>query len=295
MMHRESRGQGGRVLALFFWLFAFVASPALAEAPPQLRPLEEQLAAMNLSQSGDVGIAALDLRSGELVSVKGNVPFPMASTVKIAIAANYLVQVEHGRRSLDDRIRGQSAARLMEAMIVHSDNRATDVLLRDLGGPGLIQQWLAQNNVTGLRIDRNIADLLRSRRDLYDVRDSSTPTAMVELLKKIDDGSMLQPSSRSYLLGLMARCQTGKNRIRGLLPYGTFVQNKTGTLSGLTTDVGFMTLPDGRRLAVAFFARHGSNRPGRIAVAARAVYDGFTRMVRSTLTPGYGYFRTANE
>jgi beta-lactamase class A len=295
MMHHESRGQAKRVLALFFWLFAFIASPALAEAPPQLRPLEQQLAAMNLTGSGDVGIAALDLRSGELVSVKGNVPFPMASTVKIAIAANYLAQVENGRRSLDDKIRGQSAARLMEAMIIHSDNHATDVLLRDLGGPGLVQQWLAQNNVKGLRIDRNIADLLRSKRDLYDVRDSSTPTAMVELLKKIDDGSMLQPSSRSYLLGLMARCQTGKNRIRGLLPSGTFVQNKTGTLSGLTTDVGFMTLPDGRRLAVAFFARHGSNRPGTIAVAARAVYDGFTRMVRGALTPGYGYFRTANE
>ena len=295
MMHHESRGQGAPFLALFFWLFAFIASPALAEAPPQLRPLEQQLAAMNVSRSGDVGIAALDLRSGELVTVKGNVPFPMASTVKIAVAANYLAQVEHGRRSLDDRIDGRSARSLMEAMIIRSDNHATDVLIRDLGGPDTLQRWLNQHGISGLRIDRNIAQLLRAKRDLYDIRDSSTPTAMVELLKRVDNGSLLNKSSRDYLLDLMARCQTGKNRMRGLLPYGAFVQNKTGTLSGLTTDVGFITLPDGRRLAVAFFARYGSNRPGTIAVAARAVYDGFTRMVRSALTPGYGYFRTANE
>ena len=290
----DSRGQGIRVLAILFWLLALVGTPALAESPAQLRPLEQRLAALNFTGSGDVGIAALDLNSGELVTVKGNVPFPMASTVKIAVAANYLAQVEHGRRSLDDRIGGRSARSLMEAMIIRSDNHATDVLIRDLGGPDTLQSWLNQQGISGLRIDRNIAQLLRSKRDLYDVRDSSTPAAMVELLKRVDNGSLLNASSRAYLLGLMARCQTGKNRIRGLLPYGTFVQNKTGTLSGLTTDVGFITLPDGRRLAVAFFARHGTNRANTIAWAARSIYDGFTRMVRGALVPGYGYLKAAN-
>jgi beta-lactamase class A len=40
--------------------------------------------------------------------------------------------------------------------------------------------------------------------------------------------------------------------------------------------VGFITLPDGRRIAVAFFARGGTNRPRTIAEAARAIYYGFT-------------------
>lgn len=284
-MNKSGRRIG--VPAIFFWLLAFAAQPSLAEAPLALRPLEQQLAALNLAGSGDVGIAALDLRSGEMVSIKGDEPFPMASTVKIAIAANYLVQVEHGRRSLNDTIRGQSARRLLEAMIIRSDNHATDVLLANLGGPDLVQQWLNQNGVRGLRIDRNIAQLLRDRRDLRDVRDSSTPRAMVELLRRIDNGTLLAASSQSYLLDLMARCMTGKNRIRGLLPFGTAVQNKTGTLSGLTTDVGFITLPDGRRVAVALFARHGANRSSTIAWAARAIYDGFTRVVRGAFTPAY--------
>ena len=262
-----------RFKAFVLWSLALAATPAWAEAPPRLQPLERQLSW--LVSGSDVGIAALDLRSGEMVSVHGDDPFPMASTVKVAIAANYLAQVEHGRRTLDDPIGGQTARALMEAMIIHSDNYATDLLLRNLGGPKTVQNWFAQQGITGMRIDRNIAQLLAARRDLDDVRDSSTPRAMVELLRSLDSGKLLQPQSRSYLLSLMARCMTGRNRMRDLLPPGTKVEHKTGTLNGLTSDVGFMTLPDGRRLAVAFFARRGTNRPYTIAQAARAVYDGF--------------------
>jgi len=199
----------------------------------------------------------------------------MASTVKVAIAAQYLAQVEHGRRSLDTIIAGRPARRHLEAMIIRSDNPATDIILRDLGGPAKVQQWLAQNQLSGVRVDRSIARLLSDRRDLRDRRDSATPKAMVTLLQQLDSGKLLRPSSRSYLLSLMARCQTGKNRMRALLPSGTPVEHKTGTLNGLTTDVGFITLPDGRRLAIALFARYGSNRPSVLAAAARKIYDGF--------------------
>jgi beta-lactamase class A len=277
-----------RLIGFLFWLLAFAASPALAEASPGLQFLEARLASLGNSSPGNIGMAALDLKTGELVSIYGDEPFPMASTVKVAIAANYLAQVEHGRRTLNDRIAGASASSLMDRMLIHSDNRATDLLLHNLGGPRMVQAWLDQNNVSGLRIDRSIAGLLAAKRDLRDVRDSSTPKAMVELLRRIDSGKLLQPWSRSYLLGVMAKCATGKNRMRALLPAGTRVEHKTGTLSGYTSDVGFITLPDGRRLAVAFFARAGANRPLTIAQAARAVYDGFMNAFRPPFTTGYG-------
>ena len=275
---------GLRLASILCWLLAAISQPAWASSSPGLRSLEYQLAALVAASPGDVGVAALDLKSGEMVSINGDEPFPMASVVKVAIAANYLAQVENGRRTMSDTIGGRSATRLMEAMLIHSDNNATDLLLRDLGGPGTVQAWLTQNGIAGLRIDRNIARLLSDRRDLRDLRDSSTPRAMVDLLKRLDGGSMLKPWSRSYLLDLMGRCMTGKNRIRGLLPFGAKVANKTGTLSGLTTDVGFITLPDGRRLAVAFFARGGTNRPSTIARAARAIYDGFATAFRTPFT-----------
>ena len=276
-----------RIIAILCWLLAFGAQPALAKTSPSLQAVEYQLASIVAQTPGDVGVAALDLRSGEVVSVNGDEPFPMASTVKIAIAANYLAQVEHGRRTLDDSIKGRSARKLMEAMIIRSDNHATDVLLADLGGPVTVQAWLTANSLSGLRIDRSIAQLLRAKRDLRDIRDSSTPEAMVELLRRLDRGKLIGPASRAHLLGLMARCNTGKNRIRGMLPAGTWVENKTGTLSGLTTDVGFITLPDGRRIAVAFFARGGTNRPSAIARAARTIYDGFAWAFRGPFAGAY--------
>src|SRR5215212_9485608 len=268
-----------RRFALLLALLAFVAQPAAAASSPSLTGLEQQLSYLVANKSTDVGIAALDLTTGESISVKGSTPFPMASTVKVAVAALYLAHVDHGQRSLDDTISGQSARSLMSRMLIHSDNRATDILMRDVGGPGALHNWLQQNGIKGLRVDRTIAQLLSDKRDLWDRRDSSTPTAMVELLRRIYRAELINPQSRNYLLDLMAQCKTGKNRMRALLPYGTPVEHKTGTLTGLTDDIGFITLPDGRRIAVAVFARGGTNRPRTIAQAARAIYDGFTRVL----------------
>jgi len=268
-----------RTLKYLLALAVFAAQPAWAASSPSLYSLEQQLQSLVANRSADVGIAALDLTSGEIVSIQGDRPFPMASTVKVAVAALYLAQVDHGRRSLDDMINGLSARSLMQRMMIHSDNRATDLLLNDLGGPRALHDWLQANGLTGLRVDRTIARLLSDRRDLWDVRDSSTPTAMVRLLQRIYRAELIKPESRNYLLRLMAQCQTGRNRLKALLPFGTPVEHKTGTLNGLTDDVGFITLPDGRRIAIAVFARGGSNRPRTIAEAARTIYDGFSRLL----------------
>jgi beta-lactamase class A len=278
-----------RFIAVFLSLLTLAWQPANAASSPQLTSLEQQLRSVVGSASSNVGIAALDLATGETVDINGDMRFPMASTVKVAVAAAYLSQVDHGRRSLDDRISGQSAASLMQRMLIHSDNRATDILIRDLGGPKGVQDWLRFQGFTNIRVDRTIARLLSDRRDLWDNRDSSTPLAMVELLRKLDKGNVLKPQSRSYLLDVMARCQTGKNRIRGLLPWGTRVEHKTGTLNGYTSDVGFITLSNGHRIAVAMFARGGSDRPKTIAEAARTIYDGFTRLFTwPALAPSFG-------
>ena len=180
------------------WLILSVllglSSPAMADAPTHLRSLEQQLRSIEAANPGNVGIAALDLSSGDMVSVRGDEPFPMASMVKVAIAAQYLAQVELGRRSLDTMIGGLPARRHLEAMIIKSNNPSTDAILRDLGGPAKVQQWLSHNQVSGVRVDRSIARLLADRRDLRDRRDSATPKAMVSLLQRIDSGTLLKPT-----------------------------------------------------------------------------------------------------
>ena len=125
----------------------------------------------------------------------------MASTVKVAVAALYLAQVDHGRRSLDDTINGQPARSLMARMLIHSDNRATDILLERPWRTGpRSTAGCKHNGVTGLRVDRTIAQLLSNKRDLWDRRDSSTPMAMVDLLRRIYKAELIKPESRDYLL-----------------------------------------------------------------------------------------------
>lgn len=260
-----------------------VPAPAAASSP-ELIGLERQLSTLVAQRSGEYGIAALDLRDGSTVAVNGNIPFPMASTVKLAIAAAFLSNVDQGRRSLGDMIAGRPAAKLMELMIVRSDNHAADQLLAAVGGPVTVQQWLWSQRITGIRIDRTIAQLLREHGHLADSRDVATPIAMVTLLNRLDNGGVLSPQSRTFLIGLMRRCETGTHRIRAMLPAGTLVEDKTGTLDGVTNDVGFINMPDGRRVAIAVFARGGRDRQPVIAAVSRMIYDRFADTVRNAVS-----------
>jgi beta-lactamase class A len=76
---------------------------------------------------------------------------------------------------------------------------------------------------------------------------------------------------------------TGPNRLRAGLPAGTVLAHKTGTSGELngnaaaTNDIGLITLPDGRRLAVAVFVTDARaneiTRDRVIARIGRAAYD----------------------
>ncbi|WP_258044913.1 serine hydrolase [Sphingomonas citricola] len=258
--------------------------PAQAMASSSdLRALENELRNLVSGRSGEYGVAALDLRDGASVAVNGDMPFAMASTVKLAIAAAFLADVDAGRRSLDDVVGGRRASDAMELMIVRSDNHAADQLLAAVGGPAVIQGWLNAHGFAGIRVDRTIAQLLRERGHLADVKDVATPTAMVALLSRLEDATVLTARSSGYLFGLMRRCMTGTRRIRALLPPGTTVEDKTGTLDGVTNDVGFITMPDGHRVAIAIFARGGRDRQPGIAAIARLVYDRFADSTRNAL------------
>ena len=70
-----------RLLVLLAVLLG-LASPVAAETPLHLKSLERQLRFLEAANPGNVGIAALDLSSGDMVSVHGDEPFPMASVVK---------------------------------------------------------------------------------------------------------------------------------------------------------------------------------------------------------------------
>ena len=100
---------------------------------------------------------------------------------------------------------------------------------------------------------------------------------MLELLLTIDSGKVLSKKSREFLLATMSRTRTGAGRLKGLLPKGTPVAHKTGTVGGVANDVGFVTLPDGRRFAIVVFTKSSTtsdaDRDRAIAEVTRTLYD----------------------
>jgi len=266
---------------------------------------EQQLAGLAEASRGRIGVAALDLATGRTVDVLGDQRFPMASTSKIAIAAAFLEGVDQGRWSLTSEypllmpVRSapfsstvapvrpgtyMSARSLIEAMITRSNNYATDALLKVVGGPSAVNDWVRRAGVDDWHIDRDIATLVRddgavNPATVIDSRDSATPLAMVRLLAEIHNGKMLSPASREVLLGAMSRCVTGKRRIPALLPAGATVLHKTGSLNNTSSDVGIIKAPDGRAYAVAIYVTGQGTRlerENRIASIARALYQGYS-------------------
>ncbi|WP_116810523.1 class A beta-lactamase [Steroidobacter cummioxidans] len=204
-----------------------------------------------------------------------------------------------------------SVQNLLELMLTLSDNTATDVLTRLAGGPQAATAWVRKQGIEDQRIDRDTATLLRDFFNLppgpfnqileealkqdpnleergnhpnaafdNDVRDTSTPTAMAQLLTKIFNQQALSVSSTKVLIDIMQRCRTGTGRLPGRMPAGTVIAHKTGTVGGTVNDVGVMTLPDGKsQIVIAVFIK-ASDQPMEerervIAEIARSVRDHF--------------------
>jgi beta-lactamase class A len=267
--------------------------------------LDAQLAAQADPSQGRIGVAAINLSTGQTTTVLGDTPFPMASTSKIAIAATFLAGVDDGRFSLDASYplmvpvkskkfsttvapvrKGpmMSGRQLIERALIYSDNAATDALLAVVGGPTAVNRWMRSTGNSGMRIDRDIATLVRDDGEynpatMIDERDSATPLAMARMLSGLYQGRWLSGDSRAFLISTMERCQTGKRRMRALLPSDARIAHKTGTLSNTASDVGLVRTPDGQVYAIAVYVTGQGGHAGRdakIAAISRTIYDGYS-------------------
>jgi beta-lactamase class A len=206
-----------------------------------------------------------------------------------------------------------SVANLLELMLTQSNNNATDRIIALAGGPTAVTAWLRSIGIRDIRVDNNVNDLLnkfygfppgspstktflarwrteeeRERAAGYskpefdeNPEDTATPGAMAQLLGLLFAGPVLSAHSSCFLRAVMTRCQTGLARIRGRLPPGAVVADKTGTVGGTVNDVGIIELPGDRgQVAIAVFTKKSSilsftARERFIAEISRSAYDYF--------------------
>jgi beta-lactamase class A len=266
--------------------------------------LSTQLATIAATAGGPTGAAVLLLETGEHASWRGRERFPMQSVYKFPIAMAVLHQVDAGKLALDrpvhidarevvppglhspirDRFPDGGTLPLREVLryaVSESDGTASDVLLRLAGGPAPVTAYLEGLGVRGVRVVTTEMEMSRGQRVQY--RNWAQPDEMVALLRAFHQGRGLSTGSAALLREWMTDTLTGPNRLKGMLPESAVVAHKTGTsgtvrgFTAATNDVGIVTLPDGRHLAIAVFVSDSraaiDTREGAIARIARAAWD----------------------
>ena len=246
------------------------------------------LAALERRHGGRLGVSILDTGSGRRATHRGGERFLMCSTFKLLAVAAVLARVDRGAERLDRRIvfgrnvllshapvtrvrvgpPGMSVAELCDAAITVSDNTAANLLLASVGGPAAVTAFVRGLGDAVTRLDRIEPDL--NAGGPGDLRDTTTPDAMLGTLQELLLGPALADGSRGRLLAWLRACSTGNGRLRAGVPAGWVVGDKTGSGShGETNDVAILFPPRREPLLVtAYYAGSSADAASRSAVLA---------------------------
>ena len=277
---------------------------------------------------GRTGIAVQRIDGGWMTGKRLGEWFPQQSVSKMWVALTVFDQVDSGKLRLDQKVRittadlalfhqpirervlangavEETVLSLLEQSITSSDNTANDSLLRTVGGPEAVRNFimrkqlgrirfgpgerLLQSQIAGMSWQQDYslgrrfytarAEIPYERRkaalDAYlaDPIDGASPDAIANALSLLARGELLSAASTRTLLAMMERTKSGPNRLKAGVPAGWRFGHKTGTgqvLDPVSTgynDIGIMTAPDGTRYAVVvMIASTTSGVPERMAM-----------------------------
>lgn len=270
----------------------------------ELRKQIEQIAA---AAKGRVGVAAEVLETGQAISLNPHEHFPMQSVYKLPIGMAVLAQVDNGKLTLDQLVRveksdfvhsGQrspirdknpngvelSLRELLRYAVSESDGTASDVLLK-LVGVDAVTRYLNELGINEIIIANSEKEIGQDWETQY--RNWASPAASIQLLRSLQERRGISEASQQLLFKFMIETPTSPTRLKGLLPKTAVVAHKTGSSGGnngitaATNDIGIVTLPNGRHLAIAVYVSDSPadlvTREKVIAQIAKAIWDSVTR------------------
>jgi beta-lactamase class A len=278
-MHSRRELLAGAIAAAIAAAMASAASAASADGA--LKRIRERV-------GGRLGVHALDSQSGKRWGLDENSRYAMASTFKLPLAAALLWQVDRKAFTLDHTLvieakdllpnspavdaklaAGEDAMTIRDlcrAVVTQSDNAAANVLLDGIGGPSALTAFFRTIGDESSRLDRQEPAL--NQNVPGDVRDTTTPRAMVDSMLKIFTQDVLSIPSRALLIEWMVASRTGMDRVRAGLPRAWNPGDKTGTgENGAFNDL-VVAYPLGRRpVFVAVYMSESKLAPKELAAA----------------------------
>ncbi|ONI82964.1 class A beta-lactamase [Actinosynnema sp. ALI-1.44] len=257
---------------------AACTSPGTPAPPPSPLPSttppvpDEHLVALERKYDARLGVFALNTSTGASLAHRADERFAFCSTFKGLAAAAVLHR--NPMSHLDTLVRyakqdllksgvvtsqhvatGMTIRDLCDAAVRHSDGTAGNLLLRDLGGPQQLTEYLRGLGDTVTRMDRTEPAIVEATPG--DPRDTSTPRSLGTSYQKIVLGDALTEDKRAFLRDLMERpaTQAGAQRVRAGLPKDWRVADKTGTGDyGTLNDIALVWPPGKAPLLIAIMS-----------------------------------------
>jgi beta-lactamase class A len=291
------------------WLAAFAAALAL-QAPAQPAPLQRLEASIHRttrSINATWGIYVKSLESGEEIAIDADRQMETMSTIKIPLMIEVFEQIKAGKFRLADKYTFVEADSqpgtgtiqrldpgavmtvkdLVTMMIIVSDNTATEVLYRMVGGPDAVNarmDALGLKNTRAMNVPSKWFPVLRAAptteqfyRDGKHPFGLSTPREMGRLLEMMERGTLVDKPSSDLMLRIM-RGQLYRTRIPRYVT-GYTIPHKTGDfLPYVGDDVGMLEAP-GKTIILSVFAGNhfgsGEALENAIGLVAKDVADYF--------------------
>ncbi|MBE9168085.1 serine hydrolase [Pleurocapsales cyanobacterium LEGE 06147] len=218
------------------------------------------------------GIFLIELDQNGYVSLQGTAPFAAASTIKIPVLVAFFQDVDAGKIRLDEQLTmtedvigsgsgdmqyqpaGKEFSVLETAtkMMTISDNTATNMLIKRMGGVDALNQRFLEWGLTATVIRNLLPDL--------EGTNSTSPEDLGNLLAKIDRGELISLRSRDRLLYIMRNVVTNTLLPQGLEDKAT-IAHKTGDIRSVLGDAGIIDMPSGQRYIASVLVKRPDNDP----------------------------------
>jgi beta-lactamase class A len=276
-----------------------------AETP--LERLRASIERTSKSVNATWGIYVKSLETNEEIAIDADRQMETMSTIKIPLMVEVLEQIKAGKFKLSDKYifaatdsqpgtgtiqrldpgAVMTVKDLITMMIIVSDNTATEVLYRMVGGPAAVNRRMDTLGLAKTRAMnvpstwfpalRGAASTEAFYRDGKTPFGLSTPREMGRLLEMIERGTLVDKPSSDLMLQIM-RGQLYRTRIPRYIT-GYRIPHKTGDfLPFVGDDVGVLEA-DGRTIVISIFTGNhfgsGEILENAIGLVARDVADYF--------------------
>jgi len=253
----------------FCLLGIFLAAPFPVIAQ-QESPARSEIEKLIRDSGAEVGLAFQTLDGKQQLFLNDDKSFHAASTMKIPVMIELFAQVREGTIHLDDPLPVKNdfksivdgspykldvtddsdadvykavgttwtLRQLCEAMITHSSNLATNLIIEKLGAEN-IQHRVASLHAEGMVVLRGVED---NKAFAAGKNNTTTARALLTLLQAIATNRAGDPDSCREMMEILKR-QTFNEAIPAGLPKGIPVAHKTGEITGVHHDAAIVLAP----------------------------------------------------